>query len=519
MKNKKDKSFFVSTPIYYPSGNLHLGHLFSTTIAWVLKNYKNKLGYKTFFVTGQDEHGLKIQKKSEELNIEPKKYVDSQYELFSNFWKKAKIKYDFYSRTTNSKHKKLINSIFNKLFDKGVIYKGKYVGWYSVQDEEFITEKEAIKKNDKLYHPISNHQLEKIEEESYFFKLSLYQDWLIEYVKNNPNFITPSKIWKELSNNFLKEKLKDLSITRVSFDWGIKIDGDPKHVVYVWLDALFNYISALDYKLENESEKYKFYWNKNESEKIHIIGKEISRFHCIFWPIFLKSLDIKMPTRILTHGWIITKDGKMSKSKGNVINPEELFDKWDPEIVKFFLVSHLNMFEDSVFDENDLLLAYNADLANNIGNLVSRVIKMCLNSFNDPMKFDIKKVNDDDKMMIDKIMITKDNFINLMDAFEIDKAFKKVIILAKELNKYIDITEPWLLNENKERLSTILVILLNGIYSLLTYLDIVMPEKINVFKKIIKIENLTFDEISNFEKFDNILPNPSQMVFPRVKKN
>ncbi|MGL4252377.1 MAG: methionine--tRNA ligase, partial [Metamycoplasmataceae bacterium] len=347
---KKRKTFYITTPIYYPSGNLHLGHLYSTTIAWVIRNYKIKMGYDVLFGTGSDEHGQKIEKKALELKLSPQEYVDIQSKVFSSFWKDSKIDYDLFSRTTNIKHKEAIEKVFNFLLEKEFIYKGHYNGLYSVNDEEFIAEKDAFVKDNKYYHPTSKHLLEFVKEESYFFKMDNFSKWLVEYNAENPDFIIPSKIWLELKKNFIDKKLEDLSITRISFSWGIKINNDPKHVVYVWLDALFSYLTALNWTPDNETSEYLKYW-KNGDEIVQVVGKEITRFHCIYWPIFLKALNIKLPTHILSHGWLITPEGKMSKSKGNVVDPIQLIEKYDIEVIKYFLISQINIFNDGIFDE------------------------------------------------------------------------------------------------------------------------------------------------------------------------
>lgn len=515
MSNIK-KTFYITTPIYYPSGNLHIGHLYSTTIAWAIKNYKKKCGYDVKFLTGSDEHGQKIEKKAKEENLECQKYVDKQSSKFIDLWKAYDIDYDFFSRTTNAKHKKIVKKIFNKMLEKKYIYKGTYKGLYSINDEEFVLETQAIKINENYYHPISKHKLELIEEESYFFKMNGFVDWLIDYVKNNSNFILPSKRWNELKNNFLNDKLEDLSITRISFNWGIKIEKDSKHVIYVWLDALFNYISTLGFDFTESENEYQKYW-KNCNEIVHVIGKEITRFHCIYWPIFLKSLDIKLPNTILSHGWIITPKGKMSKSKNNVINPLDLKEKFNPEIVKYYLISKINVLNDGIFSEKLLKSTYNSDLVNTIGNLVSRTISMINKNFVEPIKF--KKTNDESDIKI--LNSIKKNFNDYKKHFdsltELDLACNSVINLAKDLNKYIDLTTPWLLIKNPNRLEIILNILLNGIYAILTMIDVLMPNYVNKFKKILNIKNFSFDQIENFYKFDDIKVNKNEIIFPRLK--
>ncbi len=512
--NKK-RTCYITTPIYYPSGNLHLGHLYSTTIAWVLKNYKTKMGYDVLFGTGSDEHGQKIENKAQELKLSPQEYVDEQSNIFISFWKKSQIEYDLFSRTTNKKHKETIEKVFEFMLDKEFIYKGNYNGLYSVSDEEFISKKDAIEKNGKFYHPTSNHLLEVVEEESYFFKMNLFAKWLVQYNLENPNFIIPIKIWNELKKNFIDKNLEDLSITRISFSWGIKINKDPKHVVYVWLDALFSYLTALDWSVDKESDNYLKYW-KNGDEIIQIVGKEISRFHCIYWPIFLKALDIKIPTHILSHGWLITPEGKMSKSKGNVINPIDLMKQYDIEIIKYFLVSQINIFNDGIFDEKLLINTYNSDLVNTLGNLVSRVCAMVHQSFDKPVKYGTKN-EEEDEAILNKITSSLKQYKIFFDEFHFDKALGVTMNLAKELNKYIDITTPWLLKDNLERLAKILNTLLNGIYAVISMIEVVMPKHANILLKTLNLNNLDFSEIEKFNKFDNITINKYDIIFARIK--
>lgn len=512
---KENKTFFITTPIYYPSGDLHIGHLYSTTIAWVLKNFKKKMGYDVKFLTGSDEHGQKIEKKSNEAKMSPQDYVDMQSNKFVELWKKAKIDYDFFSRTTNKKHCDLIKKVFNKMLDKKLIYKDVYKGLYSINDEEFVLENQAIKKDNDFFHPISGHKLEIVAEESYFFKMSEFQKWLINYVQKNKDFIIPDNIWKELKSNFLSKNLEDLSITRISFDWGIKVDKDPKHVVYVWLDALFNYISALGFDFENSDKDFEKYWN-NGTEIVHVIGKEITRFHCIYWPIFLKSLDIKLPNSIISHGWIITPEGKMSKSKNNVINPLDLLKEYDAEIIKYFFVSKISIFKDGIFSNDLLLNCYNSDLVNTIGNLVSRTISMINQNFDKNIKYS-KTKDKNDLYIIESISNFFNKYIEHFNKFEVDLAFESMMNLARDLNKYIDLTTPWKLKEDKKRLEQILNLLLNGSYAILSMLDVVCPEYVNQFKKILNVERFEFDQINNFNKFDNIKVNKNIIIFPRIK--
>ncbi|WP_027123214.1 methionine--tRNA ligase [Mesomycoplasma molare] len=510
------KTFFITTPIYYPSGNLHIGHLYTTTLAWVFANYKKNRKYDVKMLTGADEHGLKIQQKAKESGMLPQQYVDMQVEKFKSLWKLAEIDYDYFSRTTNKEHKEVILNIFDSLLEKGIIYKGTYKGLYSVSAEEFLTTTQAKEKNGKYYHPISEDELIEVEEESYFFKMSLFQDWLLSYWKNNENFIFPKQIIKELENNFLDKGLEDLSITRISFDWGIKIRQNPKHVVYVWLDALFNYISALNYSLENDQD-YKKYW-ENGQEIVHIVGKEITRFHCIYWPIMLKSLDIKLPSTILSHGLIRDSKGiKMSKSLNNVVDPIYLIETYGPEPVKYYLSTQIIMGQDANFDEEHFKLVYNSHLSNNFGNLLSRTIAMFNQTFDQPVKYKENELTDLERDIFKNILETKENYNKFMDEFKIDKAYKEVFHLSKTLNGYIDLTLPWTLKENKERLEVVLNTLFNGIYAVTCFMNSILKNKTKLAIKQLNIEEINFDLIGNWKIFDTTIPLKGKILFERIK--
>ena len=509
------KTFYITTPIYYPSGNLHIGHVYTTTIAWVLRNYKKKMGYETLFLTGADEHGLKIEQKAKNNNISPQKYVDTMLIRFKNLWEKYEIDYDIFSRTTNIEHIKSVKNIFSYLYDDKKIYLGKYKGLYSVEDEEFIAEKNAIKKNMKFYHPISNHVLKEIEEESYFLKLDNQIQWWKQYVKQNNGFIKPNKVVKELESNFINNGLKDLSITRTSFDWGIQPNENNKHVIYVWLDALSNYITMLGYKSNNDS-LYKKFW-KNGDEIIHIIGKEITRFHCIYWPIILHLLDVKQPTLIQSHGWIVTPSGKMSKSKGNVIDPISLLNTFNPEIIKYFLVRKLKIDHDNVLTSNMIKETYNAELVNTYGNLVSRTISMLDQNFPDNILHNIpsSKETNDFNEMIKKCF---ENYKANMDDIKIHVALEWIMKLGKYSNNYIDITMPWKLKNQPKKLMPILFNLFNSIYAMSAMLDIVIPNKIKKVSQSFNIKNFEFSQICNFNKLDNKKINAKEfkIIFPRI---
>ncbi|WP_338068676.1 methionine--tRNA ligase [Mycoplasma nasistruthionis] len=342
------KHFYITTPIYYASGNLHIGHLYTTTLAWTIANYKKLDNFEVKMLTGSDEHGLKIQQKAAEANLEPQEFVDNLVAKYKQLWIDFGIDYDFYSRTSNPSHKEAVKHIFETFVQKGFIYKGSYQGLYSVSDEEFLTETQAKFENGKYFHPTSGHELITVSEDSYFFKMDLFSNWLSKYISNHPEFLSPQKIVNEMQNNFINKGLEDLSVTRTNIDWGIKLDSDPEHTLYVWLDALCNYITALGYDPNKQKQPLDFdkFWNCKNTQVVHLIGKEIARFHMIYWPIFLKALNLKQPGRIQAHGWIVTPTGKMSKSKNNVIDPYDLLKEFDPEMIKYYLVSQISLGED-----------------------------------------------------------------------------------------------------------------------------------------------------------------------------
>ncbi len=507
------KTFYITTPIYYPSGELHIGHAYTTSLAWTIRNYKTLMGYDAKLLTGADEHGQKIQQKAASAGISEQKYVDKMSELFIALWNKLEVDYDFYSRTTHKNHEESVKKIFTELLCKDVIYKGKYKGLYSVQDEEFFTKTQAEEREGRFFHPVSGHELEEVEEETYFLRMSQFADWLDEAF-NKVKFVKPNKIINELRNNFLNKGLEDLSVTRTSFHWGVPVMEDPNHVIYVWLDALTNYINALGYNSSDDS-NYQKYW-VNGDEKIHLVGKEITRFHCIYWPIILKALGLKQPDYIVSHGWIVTSEGKMSKSKGNVINPLALIEEFGPEILKYYLVSQISMGQDGVFNKDLLINVFNADLANNFGNLLSRTISMTKQSFDTEIIHTPSQIKED-KEILELISSSKKAYIEHFDNFDPHKAFEVAMKLSKSLNGYVDATMPWTLKEDKARLEQVLNNLLNGIYAVATFLSVVMPNKMNLVKEQLNIEELSINKIEDFTKFDKVIVKKGAIVFERIK--
>ncbi|MGY6172487.1 methionine--tRNA ligase [Candidatus Mycoplasma pogonae] len=514
--NNKNKTFYVTTPIYYPSGDLHIGHLYSTTIAWVLRNYKKMQGYDTYFSTGSDDHGQKIAQKAAANNMTNQDYVDQQVAKFYNLWQKSAIDYDVFIRTTDEKHKKVIQNVFQKMLDLGLIYKGLYRGLYSVSDEEFLTPTQANFVEGKYYHPVSGHELIEISEESYFLKMSQFSKWWQKTLAEDKKINIPQKIINDLKNNFIDKGLEDLSITRISFDWGIKVPNDPKHVVYVWIDALFNYLSLLGFSLPGDN-LYQKYW-KHGDEIVHVVGKEITRFHCIYWPIMLEAIGERLPSTILSHGWIITPQGKMSKSKGNTIDPLQLLAKYDSEILKYFFVSKIGIFDDGIFDEALLVTATNTDLANNFGNLLSRTTAMIEQNFlTQPVQYLPKKFTELENDVYSAIATKFNNYQKEFDNFQIHNAFKEVMNLGNDLNGYIDKTKPWTLKNDLERLEVVLNTLLNGIYAMAAMLKPVLIHNMAKVAKQLNVQDLEFNQINDYHKFDHTIIKKGEIIFHRIK--
>ncbi len=442
------KKFYLTTPIYYPSDNLHIGHTYTTVAADSLKRFKKLQGYDAFFVTGTDEHGQKIQEKAKENNKSPKDYVDEIVADIKKLWKMLEIDYDEFIRTTDEHHVKAVQDIFTKLYEKGEIYKSKYAGHYCTPCESFWAESQLIDGN----CPDCGRPTHLAEEEAYFFKLSKYRDKLLKLYEDNPNFIQPESRKNEMMNNFLKDGLEDLCVSRSSFDWGIKVPFDPDHVIYVWIDALSCYITALGYGSEDD-EKYKKYWPAN----VHLVGKEIVRFHTIIWPAILMALDIELPNQVFGHGWILFDDDKMSKSKGNIIYPEPIIDLYGIDAFKYFLLREFSFGNDGSFTREKFLQRLNSDLANDLGNLVSRTITM-IEKYNDGIIPQVGTEEEIDTSLKDIGTSVAEKVENYIDKLNFSQALEEIWKLVRRTNKYVDETMPWVLakEENKDRLNTVL---------------------------------------------------------------
>ncbi len=469
------KPYYITTPIYYPNSNLHIGNTYTSIIADVLKRYKNLNGYDTYLVTGTDEHGQKIMRTAISHGTSPQKFVDIIADETKVLWKKLEIDYDTFVRSTDPQHEEDVKNIFTKLYEKGDIYKGEYKGYYCTPDETFWTESQLV--DGKC--PECGRDVEYQEEETYFFRLSKYEDKLKELFKDHPDFLEPQFRQKEMLNNFIDKGLSDLSVTRNTFDWGVDVPFDNEHVVYVWIDALSCYLSAIGYG--DNKKKFEKYWPAS----VHLIGKDIVRFHTIIWPALLMALDLPIPEKVFAHGWILFDNDKMSKSKGNIMYPEPLVELYGVDALKYFVLREFHFGSDGNFSSQKYMERYNSDLVNDLGNLVSRTTSM-IDKYNGGLVAKGSKTDTYDEELKALAKTTYDDFVSQMDNFKFNEALQTVWTFIRRANKYVDETEPWILGRdeaNKDRLNTVLY---NLAESLRIVAQLIEPVMKNTSKEILK---------------------------------
>ena len=493
------KKFYVTTPIYYPSGRFHIGTAYTTTLADAMKRYKTLRGYDAYMLTGLDEHGQKIQEVALANGKTPQEHVDEIAEIAKDLWAKMKIQYDDFIRTTEPRHEKVVEKIFTKFIENGDIYKGEYEGWYCVPCETYFTPTQLV--DGKC--PDCGREVKKMKEEAYFFNMKKYQDRLIKFYEENPNFIDPVYRKNEIFNHFIKPGLEDLCVTRTSFDWGIKVKGDEKHVIYVWLDALTNYITALGYMSDDDT-KFKKYWPAD----LQIVGKDIIRFHGIYWPIFLMALDLPIPKKLLAHGWIMMKDGKMSKSKGNVIYPETLINRYGLDATKYFLLKELVGGQDGLFTPEGFVERFNSDLCNDLGNLLNRTIGMINKYFSGEVPSKSLKLIDLDIELENFVTERIEEIEKEMDEAHIANALDEIWKIISRANKYIDETMPWVLfkEEKTEELKDVMYHLVEILRKVAILIKPCMEESsTKIFEQLmIKDKSLmTWDSIKTYPELGN----------------
>ncbi|MBQ8016120.1 MAG: methionine--tRNA ligase, partial [Clostridia bacterium] len=504
------KTFYISTPIYYPSDKLHIGHTYSTVAADAMARYKRFQGFDTFFLTGTDEHGQKIEDKAKEAGVTPKEYVDKIVAGIKDLWKLMNISNDKFIRTTDEYHEKAVQKIFSKMYEKGDIYKGYYEGLYCKPCESFWTETQAVDgKCPDCGRPVTNER-----EEAYFFKLSAYADKLIKYYEEHPGFIEPVSRQNEMVNNFIKPGLQDLCVSRSSFKWGIPVPVNEDHVIYVWLDALTNYITALGYNSEDES-LYEKFWPAD----VHLIGKDIIRFHTIYWPAFLMSLDLPLPEKVYGHGWVLLEGGKMSKSKGNVVDPVILAERYGVDALRYYLLREIAFGSDGIFSNENLINRINSDLANDLGNLVSRTVAMVEKYFGGTIPAE-REAGDFDEELKALAVQTKIDAEAELDKLNFSVALTNIWKFVSRTNKYIDETAPWALAKDeskKARLAEVMYNLCESIRIISVLIAPFMPETaVKIRAQLGTAADFEWNECGEFGKEATYTVVKGEIIFPRI---
>ena len=505
------KTYYITTPIYYPSANLHIGNTYTTVAADAISRFKRLTGYDVMFLTGTDEHGQKLQGIAQEKGVTPKEYVDEIVAGIKKLWEIMDISYDKFIRTTDDYHKKAVQKLFKQLYDQGDIYKGAYEGWYCTPCESFWTETQAV--DGKC--PDCGRPVQKAKEEAYFFKMSKYADRLIEYIETHPEFIQPESRKNEMLNNFLRPGLQDLCVSRTTFNWGIPVEFDPGHVIYVWVDALSNYITALGYNGEDTS-LYEKYWPVD----VHLIGKDILRFHTIYWPIMLMALDIPLPKQVFGHGWLLFDGGmKMSKSIGNVVDPVVLVNHFGVDAVRYYLLHEIPFGSDGIFTNEIFIRKTNSDLANDLGNLLSRTVTMIEKYFDGVIPAP-KDIADVDNELIELALAVPNKVEKAIDNLKIPEALDYVWALIRRTNKYIDETTPWILGKEeaqKGRLGTVLYNLAESLRMTSVLISAFLPTTSGKINAQLNVEATTWDSLASFDGTSaGTKVNKGDVMFPRI---